>query len=45
MRGTYVDVEGALRSKVRQIFCRDSRTEKEESVLTDGVARILAFLS
>jgi hypothetical protein len=42
MRGTYVDVEGALRRYMRQIFLE---TAGQKRVLTDGVARILVFLS
>jgi hypothetical protein len=52
MRGTYVDVEGALRDReqkkkksayMRQMWMDGHGQKRGE--LTDGVARILAFLS
>ena len=50
MRGTYDDVEGALRNpekKSRDVCVRRGRpdTEKRQKRSTNGVARILAFLS
>lgn len=48
MRGTYDDVEGALKNPKKSRYMRQTwkaRRGQRQKWLTDGVARILAFLS